>query len=96
MDDNLKKLVDEMLDMTQQLTEYKMREKALINLLWDAELKEAKECEYYKGKYRENIDLVNVHTKKIRDIIGVMPCPEAIRIFKQVKEQYGDDADDED
>lgn len=93
MDDNIKKLVDEMLDMQEQLTEYKMREKELIKYLWNEEILEAKSMEGRGSYNRELEDSAFAKISEIRNIFGIMPCPEALNILKAAREDVAYDAD---
>lgn len=95
MDEYIKKLFDEFVKVSKEVVLYKEREKQLVRVLWDAEIKEARDCEKYKGRYNESIDDTKIRTSTIRDIYGILPCPEALNIYKAVYASK-EDPDDED
>lgn len=86
MDENTMKLVEKCLAMQAELTDLRALKKALLNFLWEAELKDAKDFERYGGKYSESVDTTRVNASDIRAIFGIMPNPEALAIYKSVKE----------
>lgn len=85
MDENTMKLVEKCLAMQAELTDLRALKKALLNFLWEAELKDAKDFERYGGKYSESVDTTRVNASDIRAIFGIMPNPEALAIYKSVK-----------
>ena len=94
MDDNTMKLVEKLISLQAELTELRTLRASLVNILWGAELKEAKDYKRYGGKYKESLDETRVFVSEIRDIFGIMPNPEAVAIFKEV-EATKEDEDEE-
>ena len=95
MDDNVKNLIKEFVDVSVELERYKEREKQLCRFLWNAELKEAKDAKKYDFKYDDSLDATRVFTENVRDIFGFMPCPEAVAIFKEHNKSGHEDDEDE-
>ena len=95
MDDNVKNLIDELIDVSVELERYKEREKQLCRFLWNAELKDAKDAKKYEWKYSESLEDTNVKAMAIRDIFGFMPCPEAVDIYNECRKNRHEDDEDE-
>lgn len=85
-----KELIDDYVKVCTELAVYKNRERQVLDLLWTAEINDAKEYERYGGKYSESIDRTTIKTSLIRNIYGIMPCPEAIKIYKSVVKEEED------
>lgn len=94
MDDNTMKLVEKLISLQAELTELRTLRTSLVNILWDSELKTAKEAHRYGIKY--TIDDARIDVSAIRDIFGIMPNPEAVAIFKEVEATKQEEDDDED
>lgn len=86
MDAYMKEIVDRLVDLSAELALYKEREKMVLKALWSAEIDKAREYERYEGRYSISLDEARIDTSVIRDIYGILPCPEAINIIKSVKE----------
>lgn len=85
MDAYMKEIVERLVETSTELALYKEREKIVLKALWAAEIDKAREYERYEGKYSISLDEARIDTSVIRDIYGIMPCPEAISIIKSVK-----------
>lgn len=94
MDDNTMRLVDQLLEKERELTELREMKKYLVNVLWNAELKDANESKKYNGKYGEKITDTKVRVCDVRAVFGIMPNPEAIAVYKSIKEGVIDDGGD--
>lgn len=92
MDDNTLKLIEKVISLQSELSELRALRTTLVNLLWDAELGYAKEYQQYKT-YNKDIRNATVKTSDVRNIFGIMPNPEAVAIYKNVKEEAENDED---
>lgn len=86
MDDNVMKLINELVDTAAELAEYKQRERDLIKLLWKAEIAEAKTM-VTRVRYEGLEKYAEISTAEVRDLFGIMPCPEALNILKAAREE---------
>ena len=93
MDNNELKLVYDYFKDHDELVEMKQKQKALLKLVWAAELKDAKDQKKYGGSYG-GLDKSDVRTSEIREIFGFGPCPGAVEIYNELNGEG--DADDED
>ena len=86
MDDNTYKTIRDVLAMKAELAELKCRIEVLCDMLWNAELKEAYECEKYDYKRKNRIEHTQINVSDVRAVLGLMPNPEAVAIYKSIKE----------
>lgn len=86
MDDNTLKIVEKAIELQAELGELKNMKRALIELLWNAELNEAYECEKYDYKRHNKIEQTQIRVSDVRAVLGLMPNPEAVAIYKSIKE----------
>ena len=74
MDDNTLKVVERLVEAERRLADLRAKITELTVVIWDMEKKAA--------IYATDLERVNITTQDVRNVLGVLPNPEAIKILK--------------
>lgn len=96
MEEKFMDIVEKLLEMQEELVELKTMKKYLINFLWNAELKDAVDAKKYEGKFGDKLTDTKVYVSDVRAVLGIMPNPEAVAIYKELANRTPAKEDDAD